>query len=500
MPARFLILILFSTVVSEFQAQADTAWVYTYGGPADEVCNQIRPAPGKGFILCGTTSSFGPGYTNLYIIRTDSVCKPLWSAAYGGRANQAGYAVTPTQDKGFAFAGYTNSFGNGGYDAWLVKTDSAGKFLWQKTYGGTDWDFAYALKETPDGGFILCGLTFSRGAGNGDLYLIRTRSNGDTVWTRTFGGAGCDIGNSITLSGDSLYTIAGSTTSFGGHDTSIYLIQVDTNGVLRNSKTYGCMRNSVAWSIAPTDDKGYVIMGGMDSVYSGIRGQMLLKTDAHGNQQWIEQLTNGTWTDIGKDVVQAKDASFLIAGSADGGGYGSSSMHVMHYDSVGNYLSGPSFGGNSTQCGNSVALGVNGTVVFAGATTSYGNGNEDFFLVRYKNDSIVQNPFQVMKNYADTLAPAGVHEQQATKVNVEISPNPLIIQTRIRIQGSCTGVYSLCLYDINGHCLRKDFPLHRYGHGLSELMLERDELSKGIYLFTIGVNTGISYSGKLIVE
>ncbi|MFI5148388.1 MAG: T9SS type A sorting domain-containing protein [Bacteroidia bacterium] len=493
-----LFLALFSGM--SLPAQTDTAWIYTYGGKFDDVCNQIRPALHNGFIACGTTSSYGQGNTNMYVIRLDSLCRRQWSAVFGGRDNQAGCAVTTTADRGFAFAGYTDSYGNGGYDVYLVRADSSGRMLWQRTYGGADWDFGYSVKQTKDGGFVICGLTYSYGAGSGDVYLIRTRGNGDTVWTRTFGGTGCDIGNSITITGDTLYTITGSTTSFGNHDTSAYLIQVDTNGVLRNSHTYGCIRNSSGYSIVPTLDQGFIQMGSMDSVHSGVRGLMLLKTDHQGRQQWIEQLTNGAWQEVGKDVVQAADASFLIAGAAAGGGYGSSSMHIMHYDSGGNYIAGPSFGGNNTQCGNSVAIGGNGTVVFAGATTSYGSGNNDVFLVRFKNDSIAQNPFVVIHSFYDSLSPNSIRDAARQLREVRVFPNPLTDESTVLIADRAGAPYFLNLYDGQGRCLRRKIAFRSHGHDLSEAKLERGELCPGLYIYTIERGDEISYSGKLILE
>ncbi len=109
-------------------------------------------------------------------------------------------------------------------DAYLIKTDSLGKLQWQRTYGGTDWDFGYSLKQTADEGFLVGGQTYSYGSGNGDAWLIRTNKNGDTLWTHTYGGSGYDVANAVLNEGDSLYLIAGATTSFGKGYTSMLFI------------------------------------------------------------------------------------------------------------------------------------------------------------------------------------------------------------------------------------------------------------------------------------
>ncbi|HXP51439.1 MAG TPA: hypothetical protein VN922_15895, partial [Bacteroidia bacterium] len=224
------IISLFFLQFFHLAAQDTIAHVYTYGGLKNEGCNQIRATNDGGYIMIGYTTSFGIGGNNMYAIKVDSLCKPQWSRAMGGNRTQVGYGVTPTSDKGYAFVGFTDSYGNGGYDAYLVKVDSNGNVQWQKTYGGSDWDFAYSVKQISDGGFVLCGQTYSYGSGNGDVYVVRTDKNGDTLWTRAIGGTGCDIGNSLQIRNDSLYMIIGSTTSYGLADTNVYFIELNSSG------------------------------------------------------------------------------------------------------------------------------------------------------------------------------------------------------------------------------------------------------------------------------
>jgi hypothetical protein len=112
-------------------------------------------------------------------------------------------------------AGETNSFGAGGSDVFLIKTDSLGDTLWTRTYGGSGSDYASSVRQTADGGYVLAGITNSFGAGGVDFYLVKTDSLGDALWTRTCGGDNHDIAYSVWQTTDGGYIVAGWTMSFG---------------------------------------------------------------------------------------------------------------------------------------------------------------------------------------------------------------------------------------------------------------------------------------------
>jgi hypothetical protein len=481
-------------------AQDTVAHVYTYGGIKNEGCSQIRATNDGGYIMIGYTTSFGVGDNNMYAIKIDSLCKPQWSITIGGNRTQVGYGLTPTSDKGYAFVGFTDSYGNGGYDAYLVKVDSNGNVQWQKTYGGSDWDFAYSVKQTSDGGYVLCGQTYSYGSGNGDVYVVRTDKNGDTLWTRAIGGQGYDVGNSLQIQNDSLYIIVGSTTSYGMADTNVYFIELNSSGNLLASKTYGTHYNSVAYSITPTIDKGYMITGSMDSIIKGVQNELCLKTDSAGNCKWWSQITNGPWPDIGKDIVQASDTTYLSVGSSDGGGYGSSSMHVMQHEPDGTYMAGPSMGGNKAQFGSSVAIGKNGNVVCAGTTSSYGQGDFDVYLIRFTNDSILQNYTLVITSYADTPVVASVINPQPFTPGIKVFPNPATTSATILLQGQSEENYYLSLCNEIGQEVISKASFTHTVHDQSIVHIETSGLSAGIYFYTIYSASERVGGGKLIVE
>jgi hypothetical protein len=116
-----------------------------------------------------------------------------WNRTYGGTNGDQAYALVQTADGGYALAGYTNSFGAGGYDFWLVKTDASGTVQWNRTYGGSNEnDFVTVLMQTVDGGYALAGDTYSFGVGNADAWLVKTDASGNMQWNKTYGGTDYD--------------------------------------------------------------------------------------------------------------------------------------------------------------------------------------------------------------------------------------------------------------------------------------------------------------------
>ncbi|MBI4721675.1 MAG: T9SS type A sorting domain-containing protein [Candidatus Stahlbacteria bacterium] len=154
-----------------------------------------------------------------------------WAKTFGGTGFDGGESVQETKDGGFIITGWTASFGAGQGDVYLIRTDEHGDTLWTRTYGGVKDDEGYSVQETKDGGFIITGFTCSFGAGKEDVYLIRTNSEGDTLWTKTFGGIDSDGGRSVQETNDGGFIIAGYTMSFGAGYGDVYLVRVNEIGV-----------------------------------------------------------------------------------------------------------------------------------------------------------------------------------------------------------------------------------------------------------------------------
>jgi hypothetical protein len=260
-------------------SSGDTLWTRWYGGNSFDEGNDVEVTPDGGYIVVGYTRSFGSGLSDIYLIRTDSLGDTLWTGTYGGGSFDEGFSIGITSDGGYIITGYTRSFGAGGYDVYVVKTDSVGGLLWTRTFGGSSSDFGESVQQTSDGGYIVAGYTRSFGAGGWDIYLIRTDSLGGTQWIRTYGGSFDEWSYSVQESKDGRYILVGGTESYGAGFQDVYLIKVDNSGDTVWTRTYGGINDDLGLYLQQTRDSRYVISGYTESYGQGGYDAYLIKTD-----------------------------------------------------------------------------------------------------------------------------------------------------------------------------------------------------------------------------
>ena len=206
-------------------------WRRTYGGNNRDEGYSIQPTQDGGYIIAGSTESYGAGYSDVYLIKTDNNGFEEWQQTFGGSYGDEGKIVQQTIDGGYIIAGWTSIPGLE-RDVYLIKTDVNGDSVWTEKYGGASWDYGESVQQTYDEGYIIAGRTESFGAGNEDVYLIRTDANGNLLWTYIFGGNGVDAGQCIDLTSDGGSIIAGYTQCWGAGNYDVYLIRLDSEGTL----------------------------------------------------------------------------------------------------------------------------------------------------------------------------------------------------------------------------------------------------------------------------
>ncbi len=354
-------LIFILTLITSFNLSAQNIhFIKSYGNNGYDFGRDIKQDIDTGYIATGSSSSFSSGNADAFLLKVDSLGNFKWSYNYGDSGSEWGEAVVTTQNGGYALAGYTNSYGAGGFDFYFVKTNGMGVPEIEKSYGGADWDKAYDMVELPDGGFVMVGETYSFGAGNNDIYIVRTDDIGDTIWTRTYGGTEADYANAVLLDGDSLVVVGG-TESFGNGMTDGIILKYHIDGALGWMKTAGKERDDYFMGIAFHDQTGeYTLSGTRD--YNHFQG-----CDC-GNDFWIYKIQpNGN--------IVVMDTS--RAGS----------------DQLG------------TDYANDVVIGRNNNTYFAGSTTSWGSvdisqGFSDAFVGKFLTSYIPANTY--IKNFGTT--------------------------------------------------------------------------------------------------
>jgi hypothetical protein len=256
----------------------DTLWTRVYGSDGDDRAYSVRQTSDGGYIIAGSSNSFGQGDLDVYLVKTDSQGDTLWTRIYGGIDISEAYSIRLTSGNGYIIVGYTTSPITMSYEFYVLRTSSVGDSLWARTYGGTDNDWARAIQLTADGGYIIAGYTYSFGAGNLDVYLVKINFLGDTLWTHTYGGVGEDRAYSVQQTTNGGYIVAGITRSFGVGDQNIYLIRTDSMGDTLWTGIYGGEGGESAYAIEQTADEGYIIAGETDSFGAGTTDCYVIKT------------------------------------------------------------------------------------------------------------------------------------------------------------------------------------------------------------------------------
>ena len=202
-------------------------WNKTFGGVSHEWAYSGQQTSDEGYVIAGVTYPYGADSwsSDVYLVKTDENGNEAWSKTFGGSSDDRGRSVQQTSDGGYIIVGLTFSYGAGHYDAYLIKTDSEGNKHWSKTFGGFSEDVGYSVQQTSDGGYIIVGTTFSYAAGFTDVYLIKTDENGDETWSKTFGGLDYDSGRSVQQTSDGGYIITGDTSSYGAF-IDVWLIKI----------------------------------------------------------------------------------------------------------------------------------------------------------------------------------------------------------------------------------------------------------------------------------
>jgi hypothetical protein len=308
-------------------ALGNREWNKTYGGIA---CSLVATSDG-GYALAGANYSTATNY-DFWLAKTDMLGNIQWNRTYGGTGEDVAYSLVASTDGGYVLAGDTWSFGAGGADFWLVKTDSLGNMQWNKTYGGTGDDCARTLVVTSDGGYAIAGIwnciTWAPLSNvgyyeGGDFWLVKTDALGNMQWNQTYGGTGGDLAFSLVATSDGGYALAGTwdyspdIISFGSGSGDFWLVKTDALGNTQWSQTYGGTGKDLAYSLVTTSDGGYALAG----VYNftgpfgfGSADAWLVKTDSLGNMKW-NQTYGGTGDDWAYSVIATSDGGYAIAGT-----------------------------------------------------------------------------------------------------------------------------------------------------------------------------------------
>jgi len=314
--------------VIKLDKDGNKVWDRTFGGYHPDEADSIVQARDGGYVVAGWTESKGAGKADVWVIKLDKDGNKVWDRTFGGGNDDRAYSIIQTKDGGYVVAGYTESRGAGKADVWVIKLDKDGNKVWDRTFGGYHPDEADSIVQARDGGYVVAGWTESKGAGRADAWVIKLDENGNKVWDKTFGGKDWDEAKSIIQTKDGGYVVAGYTESRGAGRADAWVIKLDENGNKVWDKTFGGKDWDEAKSIIQTKDGGYVVAGYTESRGTGRADAWVIKLDENGNKAWDK--TFGSWDDdFAESIIQVKDGGYVVAGYTRSKGAGKADVWVI---------------------------------------------------------------------------------------------------------------------------------------------------------------------------
>jgi hypothetical protein len=411
----------------------DTLWTKTYGGTENDIGLSVQQTSDNGYVVTGWTCSSGAGGADIYLLKTDSLGDTLWTKTYGGGLDEQGLSVQQTFDNGFIIAGWTVTFGAGDLDIYLIRTDSLGDTLWTGTYGSVARDKACSVLQISDGGFVVAGCY--TWFGSADVSLIRVAPNNCPVWWCNYGGDYHDYAYSMKATSDGGYIIAGETRSFGPgtpNKPNVYLLKTNVNGDTIWTKTYGTVENEVGYAVRQTADSGYIITGS-GSDQSGNPSMLLIKTDPEGNSIWTKTYC-GAGRANGYAVVETDDGGFLAVGETV------DDIYMIKLNANGDSVWAKIFGGDYIDAAQAIEKTHDSGYIITGYTQSL-SMNRNVWLAKIAPDT-----FGVEDNNIQDLA----------TMEILIHPNPFYRNVCIEFDlffGEDPTEFSI--YDISGRLVKK---------------------------------------------
>lgn len=479
---KYIFIISLIAVVSRTHCQI--IFEKTYGNVQEERGEGIVQLPDSSYMVTGSTSSFGDLSTDLLILKLDSLGEVIWTKTRGGSNVDSGMEIIATSDNHLAIIGYTNSFGNGGYDVYFLKMDFNGSVVQSRTYGGADWDLGYSIAETTDGGFVLTGETYSSSAGSNDAFVLKIDALGDTVWSKTYGGIGNEIGWSIkeAANGDLLLAGETSTSSAGGQDA--WLIRMDSNGTVIWEQTFGGTDNDLGADLIELDNGNLMFVWNTIVPGNDYWSTVQSKIDPLTGNSMLDRWFTNPYNYFSHKIiaVQGKPLTLTV-------GYNSPSSNlddVMFYglDTSGMFFDlvcfGISFGGSGMDYGKDLIATSDGGFALVGEK-KIGVGYSSVFVIKMMencigtgsviNDSIFVTQIETISNE-----------------NPLVYPNPSNGTMNLKSNGKWNTIQ---LFSLSGKRL-EEYEIHN-----EEVIIE-SQLTSGAYLFVL---TGVDdiQTGKLVI-
>jgi len=321
--------------VIKLDKNGNIEWDETFGEKGPDIANSIIQTEDEGYAVAGFIWTIYARRQDIWVIKLGENGNIEWDKTFDGDENDVAYSIAQTKDGGYIIAGSTGVKLWGEANCWVIKLDAKGNMEWDNNFGGTGWDEIYSITQTKDGSFVVTGCLWSKGAGRGDVCVAKLDKRGNLIWDKTFGGSDYDEAHSIVQTEDGGYVIAGFTELEGAGDKDIWVIKLDENGNKIWDRTLGGTSEDWANSIIQTRDGDYMVAGWTRSMGAGKTDVWIAKLNKRGNLIW-DKTFGGSDYDEAHSIVQTEDGGYVIAGWTKSKGAGNSDVWIIKLDENGN--------------------------------------------------------------------------------------------------------------------------------------------------------------------
>ncbi len=489
-PVRAVVVffILVTVLLSACFGSAPTVqWRLPVGGQGADNGWWVEVTSDGNYTACGSTNSFGAGGTDVYLVRVDVWGDTLWTRTLGGPDHDAGLSVAEMPGGGYLVAGYTASFGSGGNDAYLVRTDAAGDSLWMACYGGGSDDIFYCARPTSRGSIVACGFTYSVAPyDTADAYVVMTTDDGYVKWERVYGGWGDDRAAEIIETSDGGFAMVGYSRLVPPTDAAqVYLIRIDAGGDTVWTRRYGGPGEEYGSGIRETPDGGFMLVGATYSYGAGGSDVYLIRTNAHGDTLWTKTY-GGAGDEYGFDLIQTPDMGYAIAARTTSFGAGLQDFYVIKIQANGDTLWTTTHGGAANDLGLSIRETDDHGFIMCGYTASFGAGQDDLYLVKFKPDAAGVRERPMLEDLCLELAGA----------------SPFSREVKVSFACAASDMACLSIYSVSGREVARLFEGPAGEKGRTAIWDGCDtagrEVSPGVYFVRFAARSG-SVSKKMVL-
>ena len=305
--------------ILDLSPSGDINWQRTYGGNEEELLyGGMQETRDGGYIVAGFTRSFSVpiGEHDFWILKLTSNGDIEWQYVFGGENMDFPYSIQETEDGGYIVAGTTYSFGAGGGDYWILKLTPSGQVEWQRTYGGALDERAKSILPADDGGYLVSGYADSFGAGESDFWILKLNSSGDIEWQRAYGGSKSEYpSREFDKTSDGGYIIGGWTSgSFGAGGTDVWILKLTSVGDIEWQRTYGGINDDWSGRIQETWDGGYIVAAYTYTFGAGLEDGWVLKLSSNGDIEW-QRTFGGDNLDYVCNIQETRDGGYIAGGA-----------------------------------------------------------------------------------------------------------------------------------------------------------------------------------------